>query len=213
MAITLAPLFFTSFRPTIVSRVSPDWLTKNLALLSMAGFEQAKLLPTSTAVSVTFANNRQYLFLHNKGASTAYIDFETDATTNSYPLLPGARVEFPGIISKVSAICSAGQSSDVRVVGIGNSSASPTLKVYKATITGGANASIALQANTIGIIAQNNGGSLVYLNLDAIATTDCYDIAGFDSMSFGISTGITTAQFCADAGVNTTVSVIGATGW
>ena len=104
---------------------------RNTALLSFVGLvAQAKVSVSNVAASNTFANNKKYILLKNTGSTTIYVDFEVDATTNSWDLSPGEVFESYGVFSKISAITASGTST-LKILGYGDTTDIPTTKIYK----------------------------------------------------------------------------------
>lgn len=184
---------------------------RNYTLPTFVGaFEQLHIDVSVAAASGTFAAHKKYILLHNSGSTIVYVDFEVDATTNSFDLQPNERIEFFGVFSKISAI-TASSTSTLRVIGYGDTTDITTTKLYKVSVTD-TNTSQAVTANTKQVIIRNTGSNVVYVNIDAAATTQHYYIDPQGTLILGKNV-TTTAQFICDTGKTSTVKMIEVREW
>jgi hypothetical protein len=184
---------------------------RNYAILSFVGLvAQAKVSVSNVAASNTFANNKKYILLNNAGSTTIYVDFEVDATANSWDVAPGEYLELFGVFSKISAITASGTST-LKILGYGDTTDIPTTKVYNVSCTS-TNSSQAVTANTKQVIMKNTGSNIVYVNIDAAATTDHMGIQPGSTLTIGKNV-TTTAQFICDTAKTSTIKMLEVREW
>lgn len=175
------------------------------------GFEQKNLSVTNADTSSSFSVNRQVLLVHNSGTKTAYLNFDTTATTNDFPILPGERWTFYGVVRTPHAICSGSDTTTIRIIGLGSTTATVGVSVTKLSCSQ-SNSSYTLPTGTHHIVMRNSGVNEVFINLDGAATTSHYQVDAGDT--FRISpVGATTLQAICSTSETTTLNVVCAVRW
>lgn len=177
----------------------------------LTGFEQLSLSATSTTSSVTFASKRQFVTLHNSGTKTVYINFDAAATTSSFTILPGERWSFWGVTEAIHGICGGSDTTTVRIIGQGSTSAavSNTVGVLACTAT---TASVALPASVYLLTIRNTGVNVAYINFDSAALTTHFQVDAGDSIQL-TPVGTSTLHAICAATKTTTLNFVAAARW
>jgi len=79
-------------------------------------FEQETLSVTTTSASVSYAVTQATHLIKNIGSTDCFIDFDTAATTSSFPLLAGETRAIDGTADAIHAITAAGTTT-LRIIG------------------------------------------------------------------------------------------------
>lgn len=79
-------------------------------------FEQLSLSVTTSNSSDSYSTPMDHHIIKNIGLTTCYIDFDTDATTDSFELKPFEYIIIDESITSINAITSSGTTT-IRVIG------------------------------------------------------------------------------------------------
>jgi len=175
------------------------------------GFEQVSLAVTNSNNSVSPSAKYSYYLIHNDGAVTAYVNFDTTATTDSFDLLAGEKIVVYGTCSAIHGITSSGNTT-LRIFCAGTTTDANNLSVQKLAVTD-SNSSLTLTSNvTQVLVTRNVGTKSSYININGAATTSHMKITP-NSINTLLLKDMVTLQSICDTSNSTTLKVIGASGF
>lgn len=175
------------------------------------GFEQMILLVTNSDTTSSFSNNAQYLFIHNSGNNTAYLNFDAAATTNSFPLEAGARITLTGITRSPHAICATGLTTTLRILAVGTSTLATSMTVGALSVTDSSQTYL-VPAGSYHYVLKNSGFNDVHINFNAAATTNHFIIGAGDTLKISVE-GLTDIRAVCNSSKTSTLNIISTSRW
>ena len=188
----------------------------NKAAGCYTGFENKNLSVTDTTGSVSFTSAMQCFLIKNDGTNTAYLNFDTAATTSSFPIYACDEIKIYGVSTAVHAICDTGLTTTLKLSAVGTTTQANSITVNTASITD-ANVSTNITDSCFTLV-RNVGTNKCYLNLNAAATVaGSYPVYPGEIYRAGIlatnAVGILTVQAICDTGLTTTLRMISSGSW
>ena len=94
----------------------PDWQQRIFS--SAENFEQLKISATDSEATTSFAQQVSSMLLFNNGPNDVFINFDTTATTNNFPVISQAWISVDLKITDIHTICKAAETATVFVIGV-----------------------------------------------------------------------------------------------
>jgi len=79
--------------------------------------ESENLSVGTSSVTATFSAAVYYVEIYNAGSDTCFININAAATVNHFPVLSGETLKLMADIDDVRAICDAGDSTTLQIIG------------------------------------------------------------------------------------------------